>query len=56
MKDENTLSAKNKSQIIEKNKLESRDVERKIMEENGLVRLEDGKFIPKEVYNRMKGV
>jgi len=56
MKDENTLSAKNKSQIIEKNKLESRDVERKIMEENGLVRLEDGKFIPKEVYNRRKGV
>ncbi len=54
MKNESTLSVKDKSQIIEKNKLESRDVERKIMEESGLIRLEDGRFVPKEVYDRMK--
>ncbi|MGW8185265.1 MAG: four helix bundle protein [Candidatus Moraniibacteriota bacterium] len=54
MKNESTLSLKDKSRIIEKKKLDSGDVERKIMEENGLIRLEDGKFIPKEVYDRIR--
>lgn len=54
MENENTFSLRDKSQIIEKKKLESKDIERKIMEENGLVRLKDGKFIPQEVYDRMK--
>ena len=54
MKNESTLSLKDKAKIIEKKKLDSSDVERKIMEENGLIRLEDGKFIPREVYDRMK--
>ncbi|KKP57707.1 MAG: hypothetical protein UR60_C0011G0003 [Candidatus Moranbacteria bacterium GW2011_GWF2_34_56] len=55
MKNENTLSLKDKSQIIKKNKSESENVELKIMQENGLVRLENGKFIPQEVYDRIKG-
>jgi hypothetical protein len=55
MKNENTLSLRDKSRIMEKKKLESMDAEEKIMQQNGLIRLEDGKFIPREVYERMKG-
>lgn len=56
MKNENTLSLKDKSRMMEKEKLESRDEEEKIMQENGLIRLEDGKFVPKDVYDRMKNI
>ncbi|NLC31589.1 MAG: hypothetical protein GX765_06085 [Candidatus Moranbacteria bacterium] len=56
MKNENTLSLGDKAQIIKRNKSEAEILEIKLMEESGLIRLEDGKFIPKEVYDRMNGV
>lgn len=56
MKNENTLSLGDKAQIIKRNKSEAEILEIKLMEESGLIRLEDGKFIPKEVYDRINGV
>lgn len=56
MKNENTLSLGDKAQIIKRNKSEAEILEIKLMEESGLIRLEDGKFIPKEVYDRVNGV